>query len=51
MNEDRWETMFNVPPLKRDDDGIQAMTPYIEPDWITSARPLKTDGRDWTESI
>ena len=46
MDEDRWAEMFSVPPLKHDDDDIQAAIPYIEPDWVTSVRPLTIDGRD-----
>ena len=50
-NEDRWTEMFNVPPLKRDHDDIQAVIPYIERDWVASVRPLRIEDRDSSEVI
>jgi hypothetical protein len=43
--------MFADPLFKCDDDDIQAVIPYIDPNWIVSMQPLTTADRDWDEPV
>ncbi|MBX9652711.1 DUF3841 domain-containing protein [bacterium] len=43
--------LFDEPLLTNDCDSIQAVIPFIEPEWVQRSFDLVVDGRDWGEMI
>jgi hypothetical protein len=43
--------MFEPPLFKHADDDIQAVIPYIAPNWVRRISTLTIDGRDWDEPV
>lgn len=47
----RSRRMFDEPLIKHNCDCIQAIIPFIEPEWVQRSFDLVLEGRDWGEMI
>jgi len=50
-NQRRARRMFAEPIFKHETDDIQAVIPFIEPNWVRSVTELTVEGRDWDSPL